>query len=102
MTTTAPDFIAPDTYQGNWTTSAHVLRPGFHPVALTAGDLAAEAPTGVLWESFGTPRGMRHEKFARTRYVADTAGNLHCYDRDGRKVIIHPADRVRRVLRRFA
>lgn len=97
----APDYIAPDTYAGTWTASAHTLRADTRPTPIAAGTLAAEAATGVLWVSFGTPRGMRHEKFSRTRFVADAEGRLHCYDSSGRKVVIHPADRVLRVLRRF-
>ena len=31
--------------------------------------------------------------FARTRFIADSEGDLHGYDSNGRKVIIHPADR---------
>ena len=40
--------------------------------------------------------------FTRARFLADTKGNLHGYDSNGRKVIIHPADREVRFLTRTA
>lgn len=98
--TAAPAYIARDTYTGRYTTNN--LRPGYSVSSFTAAELAAFATEGVLWESFGTPRGSRREHFARTRYVADSDGNLHCYSADGHKVIVHPADRVLRIVAKVA
>lgn len=100
MNTTAPAYIAPDTYTGRYTVSN--LKPGYQPDAFTAAELATLATEGVLWESFGTPHGFRREHFARTRYVADSDGNLHCYASDGHKVIVHPADRKLRIVTKVA
>ncbi|KAF4408615.1 hypothetical protein [Streptomyces lycii] len=49
-----------------------------------------------MFESFGHVGGV--ERFSRTRYVADSAGRLHCYDSDGARKIIHPAGRKLRIL----
>lgn len=96
MTTTrtdAPSYIDRDTYTGRYSIfSPKTLRPA----PWKAAELAALAPTGIIWESFGHVSGR--EGFGRSRYVADADGNLHCYDSDGRKVIIHPAGRILRIL----
>jgi hypothetical protein len=92
--TDAPLYIDRDTYTGRHT----VINPkNLRPEAWTAAELAAHAPTGVIWESFGNV-SARREGFCRTRYVADADGNLHCYASDGHKVIIHPARRTLRIL----
>lgn len=93
--TAAPAYIAADAYTGRHT----VLKPRapFRPEAWKAGDLAALAATGVVWESCGEVRPGK-EGFCRSRYVADAEGNLHVYDSTGRKVIVHPADRILRIL----
>lgn len=100
----APAYIAPDTYKGRWTIALGPNRraAGYFAVHMTAAEIAAEAAQGVLWDSFGTPRGRRYEHFGRTRYVADSEGNLHCYNADGPKSSVYPADRVIRVLRMSA
>lgn len=86
-----PDYINSDTYTGRHTVA---FSPRKYKVAFyKAGELAGE---GVFFESFGRVNGV--ESFCRTRYVADPAGNLHCYDSDGALKIIHPADRMLRIL----
>jgi hypothetical protein len=91
----APAFIARDTHA-----SCHSIH---RPVAkvkaasFTAAELAALAPAGIIWQSFGATFPGR-ESFGRNRYVADAEGNLHVYDSEGAKVIIHPAARSIRVL----
>lgn len=84
--------ITPDTYQGRYTTSAR----NFRITVWTAGELAALAAEGVIFESFGLVHGR--EMFARTRYQADSEGNLHLYNSEGAKTIIHPASRKLRIL----
>jgi hypothetical protein len=97
MTTTeiteAPHYIARDTYAGRW----NVLRKNAKAASFSAAELAAMAPTGIIWESMGHPFPGR-EGFSRSRYVADAEGNLHIYASDGHRVIIHPASRMIRVL----
>lgn len=93
--TEAPAYIARDTYAGHQ--SIHRPIAKVRAASYTAAELAAREPTGVMWESFGVTFPGR-ESFGRTRYVADASGNLHCYDSDGRKVIVHPAARAIRVL----
>lgn len=92
----APQRIERDTYTGRHT----VWGPGksYRVTMWGAAELARLAPEGAIFESFGHVRGK--EGFSRTRYVADTAGNLHCYDSEGTKKIIHPADRKLRILTR--
>ncbi|WP_053207974.1 hypothetical protein [Jiangella muralis] len=97
-TTAAPNYIARDTYTGRHTIDG--VPAGHKVFAFRAGEIAAEATEGVIWESFGIPRGSRREHLKRSRYVADAAGNLHVFNSDGGKTLIHPADRVIRVLRR--
>ena len=96
-TQTAPRYIARDTYTGRW---ARGLSANVFAVAIPARDLAAEAAEGVIWESFGHVNGR--ERFGRSRYVADSEGNLHVYNSDGGKTLVHPAGRVLRVLRKRA
>jgi hypothetical protein len=93
--TEAPAYIARDEYAGRHAIHRPVAK--VRAASFTAAELAAHAPTGVIWESFGATFPGR-ESFGRNRYVADAAGNLHMYDSDGAKVIIHPADRSIRVL----
>lgn len=91
--TEAPNYIAKDTYTGRHTVwNPKTLRPE----AWKAVELAQFAPEGIFWYSFGHVNGR--EGFGRTRYVADSDGNLHCYDSNGRKVIVHPAGRSLRIL----
>lgn len=90
----APDYIAKDTYTGRHVTT---LRPGFRCTTWRAGELAQGMnPEGVIFEWFGRQNGK--DQFSRTRYVSDSDGNLHCYDSDGAKKIIHPAQRKLRIL----
>jgi len=96
MTTNeAPAYIARDTYTGRY--SIHRPNAKVRAARYTAAELAAMAPTGVIWESYGATFPGR-ESFGRSRYVADADGNLHMYDSNGRKVIVHPAGRAIRVL----
>jgi hypothetical protein len=96
MTTNeAPAYIARDTYAGRHT--IHRPNAKVRAATYTAAELAALAPTGVIWESFGATFPGR-ESFGRSRYVADAAGNLHIYNSDGGKTIVHPAGRSIRVL----
>lgn len=92
---TAPEYIAPDTYTGRHTTA---MLKGHRATVWAASELAALAPEGVIFESFGSVHGR--EMFARTRYVADASGNLHCYDSDGAWKITHPATRKLRIITR--
>lgn len=90
------EYIAKDTYTGKW---AITLNNKKHRVSVfTARQIAAFAGEGegAVFESFGYVGGR--ESFGRTRYVADAEGNLHCYDSDGVRKIIHPADRKLRIL----
>ena len=91
----APTYIARDTYAGRH--AIHRPNAKVKADAYTARELAALAPTGVIWESFGAAFPGR-ESFARCRYVADAAGNLHIYDSEGARKCIHPAARAIRVL----
>ena len=93
----APDYIARDTYVGRYSIHRPVAK--VKADAYTAAELAALAPAGVIWESFGATFPGR-ESFGRRRYVADSAGNLHLYDSNGAKVLVHPAARRIRVLTR--
>lgn len=93
--TDAPTYIARDTHAGRH--AIHLPTAKVRADAYTAAELAALAPTGVIWESFGATFPGR-ESFGRSRYVADADGNLHLYNSDGAKVLIHPAARAIRVL----
>ncbi len=93
--TEAPAYIDRDTYTGRW--SIHRPNAKVQAAIYTAAELAALAPTGIIWESFGATFPGR-ESFGRQRYIADEAGNLHIYASDGHKVIVHPATRKLRVL----
>ena len=90
--TTAPHHIDVTTYHGPAVKRFNDLnRLGWAPAAT----LAAQHTVGeafAVWEYFGR-NDAGQLMFARTRFVADDAGNLHGYDSTGRKVIIHPADR---------
>lgn len=86
-------YIARDIHAG----CHSVLRSKPKAASFTAAEIAAMAPTGILWESFGHPFPGR-EGFGRSRYVAAANGDLHIYGSDGAKVIIHPASRRIRVL----
>lgn len=94
-TAEAPAYIARDTYAGRHAIHRPVAK--VRAASFTAAELAAIAPTGVLWESFGATFPGR-ESFGRVRYVADAEGNLHIYDADGARKCIHPAARKVRVL----
>lgn len=98
MTTTqteAPAYIARDTYAGRH--SIHRPNAKVKAGSFTAAEIAAMAPEGVIWESCGATFPGR-ESFGRSRYIADGAGNLHIYDSNGRKILIHPAERKIRLL----
>jgi hypothetical protein len=91
---TAPDYIGKDEFTGGHTVK---FNPRKYQVArYSAAELALLSDHGVFFESFGSVRGVEH--FGRTRYIADGQGNLHCYDSDGAKKIVHPASRALRVL----
>lgn len=89
----APLYIVKDTYTGKHTTP---LRKGFRVTVWAAEELAALAPEGVIFGSFGHVNGV--EMFGRNRYRADAEGNLHLYDSDGAKKIVHPASRKLRII----
>lgn len=93
--TEAPAYIARDTYTGRHS----IHRPVAKVKAGTfiAAEIAEMASEGVIWTSFGATFPGR-ESFGRERYIADAEGNLHVYDSNGRKVIIHPASRELRLL----
>lgn len=96
MTTNeTPAYIARDTYVGRY--SIHRPNAKVRAATFTAAEIAAMAPEGVIWESYGATFPGR-ESFGRTRYVAAADGSLHCYDSDGAKKIIHPAGRNLRLL----
>lgn len=102
--TAAPAYIARDTYEGTWQTTKPANDTRYGIGRAFAYDLAAthgtEAPF-IIWEFSGhTRNGWR--LFTRSRYLADAKGNLHGYDSNGRKVIIHPADREVRYLTKAA
>lgn len=88
------EYIAKDIYTGKQTIRFNRTK---HKVGMfTAREIAGFAAEGVVFDSFGHVGGS--ECFGRTRYVADAEGNLHCYDSDGVRKIIHPADRKLRIL----
>lgn len=90
----APLYIDADTYTGKHT----VRGPGkrYRVTTWAAGEIAALAPEGVLFTSFGHVNGV--ECFGRNRYVAGPGGELHLYDSEGAVKILHPADRKLRIL----
>lgn len=95
--TTAPDYIARDTYQGRW----QVTRPasnvhGWLPAAELA-EMHADGAPFIIWEFSGHTRGGA-KLYTRSRFVAAADGRLHGYTSTGSKIIIHPADRVVRYL----
>ena len=95
MTTTqstAPGSLDKDTYTGRHTRSAGSARVG----QFRAERIAQLASEGVIWESFGHVGGV--ERFSRSRYVADVDGSLFVYSPSGSLTLIHPADRVIRIL----
>jgi hypothetical protein len=93
--TEAPLYIARDDYTGRHAIHRPVAR--VKAASFTAAELAALAPTRIIWESFGATFPGR-ESFGRSRYVAAPNGDLHMYDSEGAKVIVHPAGRSIRVL----
>lgn len=97
QTQTMAPFIDRDIYVGRWT---FALKPGGRNIVLTmtAREVAEWASEGVIWASFGHPRGRVGEHFKRDRYVAAPNGDLWVYSSDGSLAIIHPADRVLRIL----
>ena len=103
-TKTAPAYISRDTYAGRWTTTKALSNPAYGIGRAFAADLAADKGAGVefvVWEFSGHTRSGER-LFCRSRFVADAEGNLHGYDSNGRKVIVHPADREVRYLTRTA
>lgn len=91
----APTYIARDTHAGRH--SIHPRTGARRSDVYTAAELAALAPTGILWEFISGVFPGR-DSFNRVRYVADAAGNLHIYDSEGARKLIHPAARAIRVL----
>lgn len=94
--TEAPAYIAADDFTGRHMITIKGTRKGRRIVKVTARWIAANASEGVFFDSFGSVRGG--EGFARNRYVADAEGNLHCYDSEGAKKIVHPAERALRIM----
>lgn len=91
----APVCIGRDEYAGPHTVRFNARK--FRVAVYTAAELATlMGRETVLFESFGHVGGVEH--FTRTRFVSDAAGNLHGYDSEGARKIIHPADRKLRVL----
>lgn len=88
-----PDYLAPDTYTGLYTVG---IRASTRVETWSARSLAILSGEGAIFESIGYVHGL--EKFTRSRYVADQQGNLHCYNAEGAKSIVHPADRPLRIL----
>lgn len=92
--TVAPDYIAKDTRPVR---RSLAFNPTSHRVALyTAGELAAMAPEGELYVSFGHVSGI--ERFSLDRYRMNENGGITVYGADGQIALSHPADRVLRVL----
>lgn len=90
----APEYIAPDTYTGKHTVAFSTRR--YRVARYLAVELAKFGDSGVIFESMGHVDGVEH--FGRSRYIIDGDGRMHCYDSDGAKKIVHPADRVLRIL----
>lgn len=88
-----PLYIGKDTYTGKHTTA---VRKGMRVTTWAASELADLATEGVIFASFGHVHGQ--EKFARTRYLADDEGNLHCYDSCGGLGVVYRASRKLRIL----
>ena len=80
-------YIARDTYTGPNT----LTRAMPHDVRVTAAEVAASGQH-VAWEFSGHVRGRR--LYCRTRYVPQPDGSLYVFDSTGRRVMIHPAERV--------
>ena len=93
--TAAPEFLARDGYAGRHSIHRPVVK--VKAASFTAAEIAALSPAGIIWTSFGAAFPGR-ESFGRNRYVAAPNGDLHIFDSEGRKVIIHPASRALRVL----
>lgn len=94
--TTTPYAIARDTYTGHYYAKGTNRRAD----AFTARELAEMFGAGrefIVWEFSGHSRTGR-PLYVRTRFVGDAEGNLAGYDSEGRKVIVHPAARIIRVL----
>lgn len=90
----APEYIGKDTQTGRHTVA---FNPAKYRVAeYTAREIGRLAGTGVIFESFGHVNGREH--FSRSRYIANEDGSITMYNSDGGRSIIHPADRVIRVL----
>lgn len=88
----APDYIDPDTYSGR---RAVTHRTEDRLGRRSAGWLAAhigEGNTATVWEYSGRTKSNRL-LFVRTRFVSAN-GELHGFDSDGRKTVIHPANRM--------
>ena len=102
--TTAPEYTDRDTYTGRWRVTKSPRNAAYGIGSASARDLADTYGAGtpfIIWEYAGNlHNGLR--LFARTRFIADSEGDLHGYDSNGRKVIIHPADRKVRFLTRNA
>jgi hypothetical protein len=96
--TEAPAYIAADDFTGKHMVTITGPRKGMKIAKVTARWIAANATEGVFFDSFGHGHGFKGEGFARNRYVATANGDLHCYDSEGAKKIVHPAERVIRIL----
>lgn len=93
--TTAPEYTDRDTYTGKWRVTKSPRNAAYGIGSASARDLADTYGAGtpfIIWEYVGNlHNGL--QLFVRTRFIADSEGDLHGYDSNGRKVIIHPADR---------
>lgn len=96
--TEAPTYITADDFTGRHTITINGPRKGLRIAKVTARWIAANASEGAIFTSFGHSYGYKGEGFSRSRYVATANGDLHCYDSEGARKIIHPADRVLRIL----
>ena len=96
--TEAPAYIAADDFTGKHMVTINGPRKGLRIAKVTARWIAANASEGAIFTSFGHSYGYKGEGFARNRYVATPNGDLHCYDSEGVRKIIHPAERVLRIL----
>ncbi len=92
-----PLWIHRDDHTGRWMREG--IPAGQRISGVTAAELAAMG-LDTVWEYSGRARSGR-ALFHRTRIVAAEDGSLGCYDSAGALVLVHPADRVVRVLCRL-
>jgi hypothetical protein len=99
ITLTAPEYLGRSTHTGRWTRTFSASAR-YAASAFTAGELATmHAGEFAIWESAGHMRDGR-ELFCLSRFVPQADGSLVGYDADGRRIIVHPAERSLRILTR--